>query len=102
MTYDAQGKVLTKSYYYDTEQRYSSSYINTYSGGLLTNVLWDKVMYDATIDTLVYGVTSRTYDDNGDLVTEEIKEYGDSSRDTDPLVFYIRQKVRSSCSELPL
>ncbi len=101
MTYDAQGKVLTKSYYYDTEQRYSTSYINTYSGGLLSNVIWEKVMYDGTTDTLVYGITNRNYDENGDLIAEEIKEYGDASRDTDPLLFHTRQKVRSSCSELP-
>ena len=101
VSYDILGKQIAKIYRYNNSLRYSISYINTYNSNLLTRVLWEQHSWDKNAVDLgfIYGVTDSTYDSYQDLITEETREYSDSSRDTISLI-YRREKVRDNCSVL--
>ena len=96
MTYDAKGKLLEKSYHYDTAFRYSISYTNAYINGLLSYLVWTKL--DSVLG-IIYGVTELSYNDRNKIIFEETREFSDQSR-TNLKLIYKKEKIRTQCQIL--
>ncbi|MDH5560489.1 MAG: hypothetical protein OEY59_06490 [Deltaproteobacteria bacterium] len=101
MTYDVNGKILTKRYNYNGSPRYFITNTNSYFYTYLTNVVWIKENWDKNGSLpRSFGETDMSYDGNNDLVLSVTREYSNPKRTGTPDLIYRAEKTRAHCSVL--